>query len=250
PIAVSHGTVRAAHGQIPVPAPAVAALLAKRRAPAIGLDTHLEIATPTGVALMTALADEFGPMPAMTVTNTGFGAGTKDVDGRPNVVQVVIGEATVQSAAASAGQPVRLLEVNVDDVTGEVVAHTIAAVLGAGAHDAWATPIVMKKGRPAHTIHALCDPARTADVAATLVRESGSLGVRGTTIERWPAQREQITVEIDGHPIRLKLSADRVKVEHDDAATAAAGLGWPLRVVLNAAESLGWAARASGDTPG
>jgi len=244
PIAVNRGSVHAAHGELPTPAPAVTGLLARRNAPAFGIDTRKEIATPTGVALMTTLADEFGVLPAMTVTRVGYGAGSTDIPGRPNVVQVVIGDETRPTATGSAGQPVRLLEVNVDDATGEVVAHTIAALLGAGAHDAWATPIVMKKGRPAHTVSALCDPSNTAAVAAVLVSETGSLGVRGTIIERWPQARTEATVSIEGHAVRVKLAAGRVKVEHDDAAAAAAALGWPLRAVLSAAEALGWAAQA------
>jgi len=244
PIAVSHGTVRAAHGELPIPAPAVAGLLARRSAPTFGIDTRKEIATPTGVALMTVLAAEFGALPAMRVATVGYGAGTADIPGRPNVVQVVIGEVDTRDATGDAGQPVRLLEVNVDDATGEVIAHTIAALLDAGAHDAWATPIVMKKGRPAHTVHVLCDPALGARIARVLVSETGSLGVRGTTIERWPQQRTEAAVDVEGHSIRVKLAAGRVKVEHDDAAAAAKALGWPLRAVLAAAEALGWAAQS------
>jgi len=243
PIAVSRGTVQAAHGQLPTPAPAVTGLLARRNAPAFGIETRKEIATPTGVALMTALAADFGPLPAMRVSAVGYGAGTADIPGRPNVVQVVIGEADAPSAMADAGQPVRLLEVNLDDATGEVIAHTIASLLDAGAHDAWATPIVMKKGRPAHTVHALCDPAHSARIAGVLISETGSLGVRGTNLERWPQGRSETTVDVEGHAVRVKLAAGRVKVEHDDAAAAAKALGWPLRAVLSAAEALGWAAQ-------
>lgn len=242
PIAVSRGTVQAAHGELPTPAPAVAGLLARRNAPAFGIDTRKEIATPTGVALMTALAEDFGPLPAMRVGAVGYGAGSADIPGRPNVVQVIIGDADVPAATGNAGQPVRQLEVNVDDVTGEVIAHTIAALLDAGAHDAWATSIVMKKGRPAHTVHALCDPGLSARISAVLIAETGSLGLRGTTLERWPQQRRESTVDLDGHTIRVKLAAGRVKVEHDDAAAAARALGWPLRAVMTAAEALGWTA--------
>jgi uncharacterized protein (DUF111 family) len=117
-----------------------------------------------------------------------------------------------------------------------VIAHTIAALLGAGAHDAWATPIVMKKGRPAHTLHALCEAASLDPVRQALIAESGTLGVRVTHVERWPQQRLDDTVDIEGHVIRIKRATGRVKVEHDDAAAAAAALGWPLRVVLAAAE--------------
>jgi uncharacterized protein (TIGR00299 family) protein len=239
PITVGQGVVRTAHGELPNPAPATLALLARRNAPSRGIADRKELATPTGVALMTTLADDFGPMPAMTVSSIGYGAGTADIPGRPNVVQVVIGiEPTArETTTPDPGQPVQLFETNVDDATGEVIAHTIAALLVAGAHDAWATPIVMKKGRPAYTVHALCDPARAAAVSGVLVRETGSLGLRGTVVQRWPQQREERTVTVEGHTIRVKVAAGRVKVEHDDAAAVAAALGRPLREVLQAAES-------------
>lgn len=235
PISVGRGTVRAAHGVLPNPAPAVMSLLARRAAPSVGIDEPLELATPTGVALMVALADEFGPMPALQVQAVGYGAGGRDTPGRPNVVQVVLGAEPQPTRTPGDGQPVQLFEVNVDDATGEVIAHTIAALLSAGAHDAWATPIVMKKGRPAHTVHALCDPAVADAVGAVLVRETGSLGLRGTVLQRWPQQREQRTVDIDGHAVRVKVADGRAKAEHDDAAAAAAALGVPLRDVLHRA---------------
>jgi len=235
PITVGQGTVHAAHGELPNPAPAVVELLARRGAPSRGIADRKELATPTGVALMTALADEFGPMPAMTVESVGYGAGTADIPGRPNVVQVVVGSHTPVVASPDPGQPVQLFETNVDDATGEVIAHTITALLAAGAHDAWATPIVMKKGRPAHTVHALCDPALAAVVSGVLVRETGSLGLRGTVLQRWPQQRVEQSVDVDGHAVGVKVAAGRVKVEHDDAARAAAALGLPLREVLRRA---------------
>ncbi len=237
-ITVGEGTVLAAHGQLPNPAPAVTELLARRNAPSRGVDDRKELATPTGVALMCALADEFGPMPAITVTSVGYGAGAADIAGRPNVVQVVIGDATASSALPEPGQPVQLLETNVDDATGEVIAHTITALIAAGAHDAWATPIVMKKGRPAHTVHALCDPAAAALIGAVLLRETGSLGLRGTEMRRWPQHRSEREVIIDGHVVRAKVALGRVKIEYDDAAAAAAALGRPLRDVLAQAAAL------------
>jgi uncharacterized protein (TIGR00299 family) protein len=231
PIAVGHGTVSTAHGTLPNPVPAVSRLLAQSGAAVTGVDTTMELATPTGVALVTVLGRACGPLPAMTVEATGFGAGTADPPGRPNVVQAVVGELAAASAGGS-GRPARLVEANVDDVTGEVLAHTIAELISAGAHDAWATPIVMKKGRPAHTVHALCDDAAFAAVCAVLVAETGTLGIRATNVERWPQQREERTVEVEGQTIRVKLADGRVKVEHDDAATAARVLGLPLREVL------------------
>ncbi|MEA3184944.1 MAG: pyridinium-3,5-bisthiocarboxylic acid mononucleotide nickel chelatase, partial [Ilumatobacteraceae bacterium] len=232
PITVGEGTVLAAHGQLPNPAPAVAELLARRNAPSRGIDDRKELATPTGVALMCALADEFGPMPSFNVSSVGYGAGSADIPGRPNVVQLVIGDSVAASVVPEPGQPVHLLETNVDDATGEVIAHTIAALIAAGAHDAWATPIVMKKGRPAHTVHALCDPSAAGLIGALLLRETGSLGLRGTEMRRWPQQRTERVVVIDGHTLRAKVALGRVKIEYDDAAAAAAALGRPLRDVL------------------
>ena len=230
------GMVRAAHGLLPNPAPAVVALLASVGAPTTGLDVGIELTTPTGAALLAAMASGFGPLPAMTIEASGFGAGSREIDGRPNATQVVLGE---RAEALASGQPAVLLEANVDDATGEVLAGTVAALLAAGAHDAWVTPIVMKKGRPAHTVSALADVALVAQVAQALTAETGSLGVRGTTLERWPASRLEGSVEVEGLPVRVKVSPGRVKVEHDDAARVARLRGLPLREVLSRAEAAG-----------
>jgi uncharacterized protein (TIGR00299 family) protein len=233
PISVGLGMVRAAHGHLPNPAPAVVALL--EGAPTRGLDVPVELTTPTGAALMAALAEGFGPMPPLRIEASGFGAGSRDLDDRPNLTQVVLGQA--DPVAATPGQPVVLLEANVDDATGEVLAHAVAALLEAGAHDAWLTPIVMKKGRPAHTVSALADPALAAQLRAVLAAETGSLGVRGTTLERWPARRTEDRVVVDDLSVRVKVSPGRVKAEHDDAAAVARRTGRPLRDVLREAEA-------------
>jgi uncharacterized protein (TIGR00299 family) protein len=235
-VATGTGMVRSAHGLLPNPAPAVVELLASVRAPTTGLDVGVELTTPTGAALLAGLASSFGPLPSMVVECSGFGAGEREVDGRPNATQVVLG---TQVAALAAGQPVLLLEANVDDATGEVLAHTVAALLDAGAHDAWITPILMKKGRPAHTISALADVALAAQVADVLREESGTLGVRGVPLERWPEERRGDVVQVAGMPIRVKISPGRVKVEHDDAARVAGKAGLPLREVLSMAEEEG-----------
>ncbi|MFM8848721.1 MAG: nickel pincer cofactor biosynthesis protein LarC [Actinomycetota bacterium] len=235
PIAMGHGSVESAHGTLPNPAPAVLALCARRSVPTVGLDDHRELSTPTGVAFLVALADEFAPLPALRVESVGYGAGARDLPTRANVVQVVVGQ-SIESSIDDTGQAVRLLEVNVDDVTGEVLAHTVSSLLAAGAHDAWITPIIMKKGRPAHTVHALCDESRASELAALLVRETGSLGVRASSMRRWPHARRETTVEVDGHTIRVKIADHRIKVEFDDAARAADALGLPVREVLRRAE--------------
>jgi hypothetical protein len=198
----------------------------------------MELSTPTGVALLTVLGQACGPMPSIEVSSTGFGAGTADPPGRPNVVQAIVGTEPAGSSA-DGGRPCHLVEANVDDVTGEVLAHTIAALISTGAHDAWATPIVMKKGRPAHTVHALCDDATFDDVRGVLITETGTLGVRASQVRRWPQLRRDDVVDVDGHRVRVKLGADRVKVEHDDALAAATALRVALREVIWRAEQLG-----------
>jgi uncharacterized protein (TIGR00299 family) protein len=247
--AVANGTgmVRSAHGMLPVPAPAVMELL--RGAPTYGRDVPYELTTPTGAALLAATASAWGPMPTMRVDAAGFGAGTRDIEGLPNLVQVVIGDAIpAEPARPQPGQPVTLLEVNVDDVTGETLAHALAALLENGAYDAWIAPIVMKKGRPAHTVSALVDPALAEQVATVLRAETGSLGVRGQTLERWPSARFGGQVEVDGVPVRVKVGAGRVKVEHDDAARVARRTGLPLREVVSRAEEA-WRRRVGGGGP-
>lgn len=233
-VANGTGMIRAAHGLLPNPAPAVVELLASVGAPTRGVDLAVELTTPTGAGILAALSSSFGAMPRMAVTATGFGAGSRDLDALPNLTQVVLGLST--AAAATDGQPVMLLEANIDDATGETLAHTIAVLLEAGAHDAWVTPMVMKKGRPAHTVHVLIDPVETRRMTEVLARETGTLGVRGSTLQRWPAQRAVEEVEVEGQPVRVKVSPNRVKVEHDDAARVARRTGLPLREVVSLAE--------------
>ena len=223
--------IRSAHGRLPNPPPAVVELLVG--CPTFGLDVGLELTTPTGAAILSALAEGWGPMPPMTISASGFGAGDNQLEDRPNLTQVVVG---TMAASRPAGQPVMLFETNVDDATGETLAHTVASLLEAGAHDAWITPIVMKKGRPAYTVSALADPAVGDQVAATLAGETGTLGVRGQLIERWPRSRLEHEVDVGGRRIRVKVSAGRIKVEHDEAVRASKLLGLPAREVVSLAE--------------
>jgi pyridinium-3,5-bisthiocarboxylic acid mononucleotide nickel chelatase len=232
------GLIAGAHGPLPNPVPAALGLLAG--APVYGVDVPVELTTPTGAALLAGLADGYGPLPAMTVTAVGYGAGRRELAHRPNLVQVVLGTAPVDAdatPAATPGQPVVLLEANVDDATGETLAHAVAELLAAGAHDAWITPIVMKKGRPAHTVHALVDPALAPQLAAVLGAETGTFGLRGQTLQRWPAARHVEVVAVDGQPVRVKVGPGRIKAEHDDAVRAARALGRPAREVAARAES-------------
>lgn len=233
PVATGMGMIKSSHGALPNPAPAVVALL--KGAPSYGRDLNVELTTPTGAALLAALSSSYGPLPPMTIEATGFGAGSRDLETLPNLTQVVLGT-PYAGAGAEPGQPVVLLEANVDDAGGETLAHAVSSLLAAGAHDAWVIPIIMKKGRPAYTVSALADTALAAQVAQVLRSETGSLGVRGSTLERWPAARTETEVEVNGMPIRVKVSAGRVKIEHDDAVRAARRSGRPLREVISRAE--------------
>ncbi|MCY4193429.1 MAG: nickel pincer cofactor biosynthesis protein LarC [bacterium] len=241
-VACGRGMIRSAHGMLPNPPPAVVELLVG--CPTFGLDVGLELTTPTGAAILSALSGGWGPMPPMTISASGFGAGDNQLQDRPNLTQVVVG---TMAASRPQGQPVMLFETNVDDATGETLAHTVTSLLEAGAHDAWITPIIMKKGRPAHKVSVLCDRAVGEQVAATLSGETGSLGVRGQQLERWPQARLDHEVDVDGRRIRVKVSAGRVKVEHDEAVRASRLLGLPAREVVSLAEEA-WR-RRGGDQP-
>jgi uncharacterized protein (TIGR00299 family) protein len=239
PIATSHGIVRSAHGKIPSPGPAVATMLAVRNAPVRGIDVDYEVSTPTGVAIVTALATTFGPAPTMAVTAIGHGAGTKNPTDRANVVQVLIGDAGDDTQDI---ESLVVLETNTDDVTPEVLAYTVAALMTAGANDAWVTPILMKKERHGHCLQVLCRPEMTDSMRAIIARETGSLGIRATSLQRFTSARRLVTVEVLGHVINVKCNEHRVKAEFEDAARAARATGLPLREVMRLAEE---AARAT-----
>ncbi|WP_219417941.1 nickel pincer cofactor biosynthesis protein LarC [Pseudonocardia nigra] len=228
PVALGSGTVATRHGVLPVPAPATAALLAAAGAPVTGAGTG-ETVTPTGAALLVAADARFGPVPAMTLQRVGYGAGGRDPADRANVLQALLGAPVGASAAMT------VLETNVDDVTGEVLGHLVGRLLDAGAADAWLTPIVMKKGRPAHTVHVLVAPEHAPDCERIVLEETGSLGVRRGTVNRMALPRRTSTVDVDGQPVRVKHGPWGAKPEHDDVAAAAAALGLPLREVARRA---------------
>jgi uncharacterized protein (TIGR00299 family) protein len=235
PVAVGSGAIRTAHGTLPVPPPAVAALLTgvpsyagPEGAPAT------ELCTPTGAALLTTLATSYGAQPAMTTTAVGVGAGGRDPDGHANVLRLLVGAAGEQPDGP---QDLLVLETNVDDLDPRLWPDVITAVLAAGALDAWLTPILMKKGRPAHTFRARASPDRAAEVRATIFRETTTIGIREYPVARHALPRETTTVSVGGIEVRVKLaSLDGVVVtaqpEYDDVVHAARALGRPVREVL------------------
>jgi uncharacterized protein (TIGR00299 family) protein len=235
PVAVGSGTVRTAHGTLPVPPPAVAELL--RGVPSYAGppgSPAMELCTPTGAALLTTVATAWGPQPAMTTSAIGVGAGGRDPEGHANVLRLLVGERATGDHGTDA--PL-LLETNVDDLDPRVWPAVIAALLEAGASDAWLTPILMKKGRPAHTLSVLVAGGRAPAVRAVVFRETSAIGLREQALTKHALDREIVSVEVDGQPVAVKLARhDGVVVnaqpEYDDVARAAAALGRPVADVL------------------
>lgn len=236
PVAVGSGSVRGAHGTLPVPPPAVVELL--RGVPSYAGPSGapaMELCTPTGAALLTTIATEWGPQPPMATREVGIGAGGRDPEGHANVLRLLVGDAV----ATSDGDPddLLVLETNVDDLDPRVWPEVITAVLAAGALDAWLTPIVMKKGRPAHTFRALVEPATVDEVRRTIFRETSTIGIRTVPVARHALPRETTSVEVGGLEIAVKVARlDGVVVnaqpEYDDVVRAAAALDRPVRDVL------------------
>jgi len=237
PVAVGVGSISAAHGILPNPPPAVVNLL--EGIPTVSVDVDMELTTPTGAAIIKALADRVGPMPDMTINGSGYGAGTRDLVDRANVTQVIVGTSTdTASQTDERVERVTELSTNLDDVTGEVLGHAISQLVDAGALDAWVTPIVMKKGRPAHTLSVLATPTDAPSLVGVMMSTTGTLGVRSRQIERTVAARQIVTVSVDGHRIDVKVSDFRAKAEFDHALEAAEALGVPVTEVAARAEAL------------
>jgi uncharacterized protein (TIGR00299 family) protein len=263
PLPLGIGQVRTAHGMLPSPAPATLGLLEGAAVTGTGLPG--ETVTPTAAALLRAAGTCYQPPPVLTLGRTGYGAGTRQLPDRPNVVSVSLGTpaavgtqipavetasvetadvetaavetADVEAAAVEAAdvETADVLETNLDDVTGETLGYVIARALDAGALDAWITPAVMKKGRPAHVLHVLTRPDRTTSLQQLIFAETGTLGIRRTALTRSALPRRVSTVDLDGTAIRIKHGPHGAKPEHDDLAAAAARLGVPLRAVAERA---------------
>jgi len=242
-VATGTGTVRSAHGLLPNPAPATLRLL--EGIPTYGRPVGIELTTPTGAALLAALCASFGPLPDMRVTASGFGAGTGELGDLPNCTQVVIGQ-RAGPPVVGPGQPALVLETNLDDVTGEQLGHAVAVALEAGALDAWVSPVTMKKGRPGHVLHVLADAPRLSELREAIERATGTMGVRATAVERWPAARWLGQVAVDGMTVRMKATRGRAKPEFDDVVLVAAKTGASPHDVSSRAEEAWRAAHPSG----
>jgi len=232
PVNLGGGTVRCAHGVMSVPAPATAFLL--EGIPAYGDgEVSCELCTPTGAALLRHFADDFGPMPAMRVRNTGCGAGKRDFEERANLLRATIGD-----GAESDGEDVVCeLKCNIDDMTGEAVAFACERIFDAGAVDVLTVPATMKKGRPGVVLVALCARGRRDGVVAAIFRHTSTIGVRETVCRRSVlVRREESATLPDGTALRRKVSEGhgvrREKVEFEDVASLARARGISLEEAL------------------
>lgn len=234
PVPFARGTTTTAHGTLPTPAPATLSLLAG--APFEGVAATDELVTPTGAAIVAVGADGFGELPSLVLERVGYGAGTRDMPERPNLLRVVIG----QAAPAEATTDVVVVEATIDDLVPELVPDAVQQAMRAGAIDVWVTPVQMKKGRPGIVVSALARPAEEEAVAAALLEHTSTLGVRVARMRRHELAREIREVQVEGRPIRVKVGLLQGRVvnvapEHDDCAAVAAGIGRSVKEVWTAA---------------
>lgn len=230
--------VRGQHGGIPVPGPAVLALLSEAGAPVVGGTAPYEMTTPTGAALLASLADEFGLLPPMRIQQTGIGAGGRDPLEVPNIVRVVVGDSIERPSTEL------VYETNVDDLDPRIWPQVLARLMEAGAADAWLTPILMKKGRPAHTLSVLVGGANAEEVRSVILSETSAIGLRESEIRKHAADREFASVEVEGQRIHVKIAryggqVVNVQPEYDDVAAAASVLKKPVKTVLAKAIAAG-----------
>lgn len=240
PIPTGRGIVACDHGVMPIPAPATAELL--KGVPLAACDEVGELITPTAAAVLTTLASEFGPLPAMTVTAIGYGAGTRDGKKRPNVLRVLIG----REAGDGDADEIAVLETNLDDASPELVGHCIERLFDAGALDVYAVPIHMKKSRSGVVLTVLCGHDQVAGMERILFAETTTFGIRRHSVARAKMRRRHETVLTPFGEVGMKIGerdgAVTVSPEYEDCKEAAQKHSVPLREVI-AAANVAWAGK-------
>jgi uncharacterized protein (TIGR00299 family) protein len=244
PVPPGRGWVKAAHGRMPLPAPATAELL--RGVPLAESLVEAELTTPTGAAILTTVVDRFTSLPPLTIESIGLGAGTRELTEQANILRLFVGK--VELPAAS--DRVWVIETNLDDLPGEVVGYTMTKLMEAGALDAYVTPIQMKKNRPGVMISVLGDEARISELEDLLFRETGTLGIRRYPVSRHKLKRQAIEVATQFGPVKGKLGwlgerPPSFSPEYEDCARLAAAAAVPLREVYDAAH-LAYRQRSTG----
>ncbi|MGI8868941.1 MAG: nickel pincer cofactor biosynthesis protein LarC [Mycobacteriales bacterium] len=237
-VTVGTGMAAGEHGLMPVPPPSVITMLSDAGAPVWSGPAPYEMCTPTGAALLATLVSDWEPLPEMTVRRVGHGAGRRDLDELPHLLRLLVGERTAPDRPGLGQQTV--LEANVDDLDPRLWPGVLDGLLAAGAVDAWLTPIVMKKCRPAHTLHVLVPPARVDVVRDAVFACTSTIGLREYAVTKHALDREHATVTVDGVPVGVKIARLRgrvvnISVEYDDVRAAAERLGRPVKETLQAA---------------
>ena len=230
PINVGSGTVNTEHGVLPVPAPATAALLQGK--PIYSRGPQLELTTPTGAALAATLAASFGPLPSMSISSIGYGAGDRDFKEHPNVLRVLVGERT----GAPEATLVSVIEANIDDSSPQVLGYALERLMDAGALDASLSPLQMKKNRPGSLLRVIARMEDQERLAQIIFAETSTLGLRIHSAERRVEERRVVEVETQFGKVRVKVSGHGAFApEYDDCRAIAARTGTPLPQVLAAA---------------
>jgi uncharacterized protein (TIGR00299 family) protein len=248
PLNLGAGRVEAAHGSLPVPAPATMELL--KGVPVYSTGIEAELVTPTGAAIVSTLAARFGPFPAMKVERIGYGAGARDLAEQPNLLRLFVGEPSMAAhpgASTPSSGLVSVIEADVDDMSPQIYGYVIDRALAAGALDVTCTSIQMKKNRPGIEIRVLAPPDRAEELADLLFRETTTIGVRIYEARRKCLDREWVAVETEFGPVRVKVAQENGRVlnvapEYDDCQRLAVERSVPLKQVMLAAQ---WAYRKS-----
>ncbi len=232
------GAVNTRHGMLPLPAPAVVELV--RGAPIRAVDIQAELVTPTGAAILTTLAHSYATFPPMTLTDVGYGAGTRELP-IPNVLRILIGAPEKTDGATY--EPLVMLETNIDDMNPQMYEYVMARLFESGALDVWLTPVQMKKNRAGTLISVLCQPQTEVHITKLLFEETTTLGVRRREVQRAALARETISVTTGFGPVRVKIAwlegrVLRAKPEYDDCRRLAEEHHVPLIEIYQAAEAV------------
>ena len=237
PLNVGGGTAKMAHGVLPVPAPATANLLQGK--PTYSNGVQRELVTPTGAAIVSTLCDRFGPQPPMTVSAIGYGAGSADLEGQPNVLRIMIGE-SAEKALPGFDEEISVIEANLDDMNPQIYGYFLEKALAAGALDVYTTPVQMKKNRPGTLLTVLCKPQEANALTSMIFAETTTFGVRTTKAQRRVLPREHVSVSTTFGDVRIKLSRVNGRILHvspefDDCRKLAVEKNVPLQQVINEA---------------
>ena len=235
PLNVGGGTAKMAHGVLPVPAPATAKLLQGK--PTYSNGVQRELVTPTGAAIVATLCDHFGPQPAMSVASIGYGAGSADLEGQPNVVRIMIGEAA-EKVVPGFDEEISVIEANLDDMNPQIYGHFQERALAAGALDVYTTPVQMKKNRPGTLLTLLCRPQDTNALMSLMFAETTTFGARTYSAKRRTLPRESVNVRTQYGDVRIKLSRVNGRILHvapefEDCRKLAVEKNVPLQRVIS-----------------